>query len=228
MRIPRPSTSFLSALLLAVGLLSAPAIAQAQCSNTCATANDGECDDGGPGSLYSVCTLGTDCNDCGPRGGQAPPPQQQAGTLCTNTCSTANDSECDDGGPGSLYSICALGSDCNDCGPRVAGSQPPPQQGGMLCTNTCSTSNDSECDDGGPGSLYSICALGSDCNDCGPRSPGAQAPAQQPVGGSGEILCTNTCSSARDNECDDGGPNSLYSICPFGSDCNDCGPRRAP
>ena len=37
------------------------------CENTCATANDGECDDGGPGHLYALCPLGTDCNDCGPR-----------------------------------------------------------------------------------------------------------------------------------------------------------------
>lgn len=37
------------------------------CSNTCRTAHDGECDDGGPGSLYDICALGTDCADCGPR-----------------------------------------------------------------------------------------------------------------------------------------------------------------
>lgn len=37
------------------------------CSNTCDSANDGECDDGGPGAQYSVCALGTDCADCGAR-----------------------------------------------------------------------------------------------------------------------------------------------------------------
>ncbi|MCA9565878.1 MAG: hypothetical protein KC561_20415, partial [Myxococcales bacterium] len=37
------------------------------CSDTCATAGDGECDDGGPGALYDLCTLGSDCGDCGPR-----------------------------------------------------------------------------------------------------------------------------------------------------------------
>jgi serine/threonine protein kinase len=37
------------------------------CYNTCQWAHDGECDDGGPGSLYAVCTFGTDCADCGPR-----------------------------------------------------------------------------------------------------------------------------------------------------------------
>ena len=39
------------------------------CTNTCQYANDGVCDDGGPGSTYNVCTYGTDCNDCGIRYG---------------------------------------------------------------------------------------------------------------------------------------------------------------
>jgi len=39
------------------------------CEDTCTFANDGECDDGGPGSDYSVCSYGTDCNDCGVRSG---------------------------------------------------------------------------------------------------------------------------------------------------------------
>jgi hypothetical protein len=47
----------------------------ASCLETCRYAGDGECDDGGPGSLYSVCELGTDCADCGPRGsGPTEPP----------------------------------------------------------------------------------------------------------------------------------------------------------
>ena len=44
-------------------------IATGLCTNTCRFADDNECDDGGPASLYSVCDFGTDCNDCGPRGG---------------------------------------------------------------------------------------------------------------------------------------------------------------
>jgi hypothetical protein len=41
--------------------------------------------------------------------------------------------------------------------------------GGEGCTNTCVDRDDGFCDDGGPGSHTSICALGTDCNDCGPR-----------------------------------------------------------
>jgi hypothetical protein len=37
------------------------------CSNTCQYANDGECDDGGQGSVTSLCPCGTDCADCGQR-----------------------------------------------------------------------------------------------------------------------------------------------------------------
>ena len=34
------------------------------CNNECRIAGDGDCDDGGPGSEYSICETGTDCNDC--------------------------------------------------------------------------------------------------------------------------------------------------------------------
>ena len=37
------------------------------CSDHCGFANDGECDDGGPGSDYALCPLGSDCSDCGSR-----------------------------------------------------------------------------------------------------------------------------------------------------------------
>ncbi len=40
---------------------------EALCDDTCEFAMDGECDDGGPGSMFDVCDLGTDCSDCGPR-----------------------------------------------------------------------------------------------------------------------------------------------------------------
>ena len=38
-----------------------------KCINTCQFADDGECDDGGPGSDYELCAFGTDCLDCGGR-----------------------------------------------------------------------------------------------------------------------------------------------------------------
>lgn len=77
-------------------MLSTPAAAQELCSNTCMSAHDGECDDGGPNSMYGVCDFGTDCADCGVRTGT----EMLGG--CTNTCVSANDGECDDGGPGHI------------------------------------------------------------------------------------------------------------------------------
>ena len=47
--------------------------------------------------------------------------------LCDDTCTTPNDGECDDGGPGSLFSICDYGTDCADCGPRDPSTIPNPQ-----------------------------------------------------------------------------------------------------
>jgi hypothetical protein len=40
---------------------------------------------------------------------------------------------------------------------------------GAGCTETCRDSMDNFCDDGGEGSHTNICALGTDCSDCGPR-----------------------------------------------------------
>ena len=55
----------------------------------------------------------------------APPPPP---LICSNSCEEAGwvaDGVCDDGGPGSAYSGCAFGSDCDDCTDRVAPSPPP-------------------------------------------------------------------------------------------------------
>ncbi|HUU85220.1 MAG TPA: C1 family peptidase, partial [Phycisphaerae bacterium] len=88
------------------------------CLNTCFFAFDGECDDGGAGSVYAVCDHGTDCYDCGVRDADVDDGDIGTGGLCTDDCAYAFDGECDDGGPGSMYSVCEYGTDCTDCGPR--------------------------------------------------------------------------------------------------------------
>mmetsp|Transcript_13887 Transcript_13887/g.44486 ORF Transcript_13887/g.44486 Transcript_13887/m.44486 type:complete len:715 (+) Transcript_13887:44-2188(+) len=40
-----------------------------------------------------------------------------------------------------------------------------------FCTDTCRYAKDGYCDDGGDGADYSGCPLGSDCTDCGDRTP---------------------------------------------------------
>ena len=47
------------------------------CNDDCSGASNGLCSDGGPGAEFTLCSRGTDCSDCGSRGGgrlPAPPP----------------------------------------------------------------------------------------------------------------------------------------------------------
>ena len=73
--------------------------------NTCAYANDGECDDGRDCAVTALCALGTDSNDCVGVGGCDP----------ANSCVYANDGECDDGRSGSVTDLCDPGTDSDDC-----------------------------------------------------------------------------------------------------------------
>lgn len=50
------------------------------------------------------------------------------------------------------------------------------------CNDQCMYKGDDDCDDGGPGSEYSICQSGSDCSDCGPRATALPPPTPPPVG----------------------------------------------
>ena len=88
------------------------------CVDTCASAFDGLCEDGGEGAVSNQCPFGTDCADCGSRIGEV---ALHAEALCTNECAWAFDSACDDGGANAEFEVCLLGSDCNDCGSRVKG-----------------------------------------------------------------------------------------------------------
>ena len=63
--------------------------------------------------------------------------RRQLRSSCLNTCDDAYDGTCDDGGPGSEWSVCSLGSDCADCGGVNSGGA------SCLVSNcqTCSTAN---------------------------------------------------------------------------------------
>merc|ERR1711937_812281 len=66
------------------------------CSNTCKTAKDGVCDDGGFGSTYADCEFGTDCDDCGIRSTAQVPEPTMAPTMvdnasCANRCGSYAD-----------------------------------------------------------------------------------------------------------------------------------------
>ena len=58
----------------------------------------------------------------------SPPPPPHPPLACSDACEEhgwASDGVCDDGGPGSTYSGCEVGTDCSDCSARWAPSPPP-------------------------------------------------------------------------------------------------------
>jgi len=54
-----------------------------------------------------------------------PPPPPAPPMICLNTCGTAGDAVCQDGGWGAFGSMCEFGTDCVDCGPRLLLDPPP-------------------------------------------------------------------------------------------------------
>ncbi|MBU0673011.1 MAG: thrombospondin type 3 repeat-containing protein [Proteobacteria bacterium] len=59
--------------------------------------------------------------------------------TCSDTCAYAGDGVCDDGGDGSAYDVCELGSDCSDCGGRILDDSPPVDSGSnpaVACTGS--------------------------------------------------------------------------------------------
>ena len=54
-----------------------------------------------------------------------PPSPPTTPQRCDDTCEHAYDARCDDGGEGAEYDLCALGSDCLDCGSRDVRPRPP-------------------------------------------------------------------------------------------------------
>ena len=187
------------------------------CSNSCIGApqyaDDGICDDGGSGSQYGDCELGTDCNDCAKN---EPPDDVRCGYFP----------------PPWLPSSPTPPPPPSPPGPAAPPAMPPPTQPppvvpppaqppGCVCTDTCagaaiSLASDGICDDGGTGSIYADCHLGTDCTDCGSArcSVPPPSPLEPPPGPPGRpptvppppaapptplvpgCICMNSCSGA--------------------------------
>jgi len=60
--------------------------ASSACSNVCNSAFNGQCDDGGPGAEYAMCSYGSDCRDCGERAIMPPPPSPSPPLSCNTPC----------------------------------------------------------------------------------------------------------------------------------------------
>ena len=158
-----------------------------------------------------------------PASSPPPPPSPPPAPLapCVNTCVYASDGDCDDGGPGSEHTACALGTDCIDCGlrnppppplppsmpppPPPSPRPPPPVQPGMACLDSCSYASDGDCD----------------VSSCLGRTRLPFSPLLCTVRSSPDHLLAS-CSTASQ----DGGFGAEYTLCASGTDCTDCGMRQ--
>ena len=180
-------------------------------SDTCQYARDNDCDDGGPNSITNLCNYGTDKSDCGERPqvptipAEAPTIPAEAPTIPNNdTCQYARDNDCDDGGPNSITNLCNYGTDKSDCGER-------PQVPTIPAISPTI-----------PAISPTIPAISPTIPAISPTIPAISPtiPAISPT-----IPNNDTCQYARDNDCDDGGPNSITNLCNYGTDKSDCGER---
>ena len=221
------------------------------CLNTCGPRSDNECDDGGAGSEYSLCALGTDCVDCGPRlTGQAPlavvpvpppPPTprpplgdgawllsgegQSCDTACAASGAVCNEQRLLD--VASAYDIEYVAEQAGvTCTGGTVGWQYPSNPGICSHGGCCG-----DADGDGYGDCEGICAWGPHADrSCSARAAhyARLCPCEPDTtsGGGGGGMCDNTCWFASDDDCDDGGPGAgSASICSYGTDCDDCGVR---
>lgn len=170
--------------------------------DSCPFANDNECDEprfGGTGA----CRDGSDTADCrGERDALAALvemlPRDVRARLGDDSCTYANDMECDDaafGGTG----FCDPGTDAADCRALAAGGD-----------DSCEYANDNECDE--PGIGTGVCISGSDVTDCAALAFLRNR--------------TNSCNTAFDQQCDE--PGTGTGTCAAYSDTADCIGRGRP
>jgi hypothetical protein len=109
--------------------------------------------------LLAACSGSSEGDDVGDDGDDGP------GQLCSDSCQYAGDGECDDGGPGAAYDVCAYGTDCADCGPR------DPIGPGCTCDTGASCQAGCVCDpDCGGQPIGSPCSCGPDVAYCSDTS----------------------------------------------------------
>ena len=225
------------------------------CLNTCGPRSDNECDDGGAGAEFSLCAIGTDCVDCGPRlTGQPPstvvpspppPPPTPRPPLGDGAWLLSDEGESCDAACAASGAVCNLQRLLDVTSAYEI--EYVAEQAGTTCTGGVVgwgyASNPGICSHGGCcgdadgdgyGDCEGICAWGSHADrSCSATNahyarlcPCGDPQTTATSGGDG--TCDDTCVFASDDDCDDGGPGAEYShLCDYGTDCDDCGTRAA-
>ena len=144
------------------GDLGTPGQPNDDCADIIGTDSDGD----GYGSVDSG---GSDCDDSNPDIHPAAPDYDNDGIdqdcdgtdfvlgACRDACEYAGDGDCDDGGSFAAYNLCAFGSDCSDCGPRLDLDQDGQysDQGGTPLNSELVM----DCDDNDPFTYYGAGAM---------------------------------------------------------------------
>lgn len=138
-----------------------------------------------------------------------------ADETCSNSCEYAHDGECDDGGPDSAFDVCAVGTDCGDCGPRTGNGGDDscePACGGRECGpdgcgGSCGQCTNGSCDVSGN------CVPGGGGDECDPSSPayceGDVAVRCEVIGGVPSLVRESCAGSCRSGECVSGRPERM-------------------
>ncbi len=174
--------------------------------DSCVYARDSECDEPGFHNSSGLCRAGSDTSDCSGAETTAEAlerlmallPKDVRERLGADSCSFADDGECDDaafGGTGA----CASGTDAADCRAMAAGGD-----------DSCRYARDGECDEPGIGLDY--CISGSDTTDCAPVAYLRNR--------------DNSCPTAFDRRCDE--PGQGTGTCAASTDTADCLGRARP
>ncbi|MGZ0214176.1 MAG: PAN domain-containing protein, partial [Actinomycetales bacterium] len=72
-----------------------------------------------------------------PPGTPPPSPLTPPRSVCENTCNTNGNGVCEDGGADAPLGTCAIGTDCDDCGPRFQRPPPPPPPFSPITGDEC-------------------------------------------------------------------------------------------
>ena len=132
-----------------------PTLPPGICTNTSFSASNADFDDGSPGSEFPMCTLSTECVDCGVHTASPPPPAPHSPAMvCMNNCLIAGGILCGD--PGFKFAKYAYVTDCISGGPRVSMPSPPARSPAVhaapnpplnICSNSCFSTSNIACSD---------------------------------------------------------------------------------